>query len=372
MSGQLEKDDVAGSEPSREEVLKNFKESFSSGKSSAQANDAPGPDKPSPGATGTTEPGKADAAAKPDGKAAGASDKPRDEKGKFATQPEPFDGFKDLKPEQQAAYKRLLGENEQIKNSHNALMNRVPAMQREVENLRKQLSKPQTAETQDKVQASLDKFEAFKARYPEDAEGVLQLVENIRQEVQDKLAHQDPTLTDEVAQLKSKLSEYERERTSQAAQREADRLSDEHPAWRQIAGWEDDDGNYVPDEPGKRQWHPWFTAWKKGLPSSVQTAYDRLLAEASADSIGHVLSHFERDAQTVMDSSGQTQSDVAEPEDDVSQRRADALRDTSPRPSRSGSEPAAQTPLNGSAQSLNRQSVLDRFYADFKAGRPLR
>lgn len=372
MSGQLEKDDDLGgsTEPSRAEVLSKLKESFSSGKSSAQVDDAKGPDKPSPAAGGTGATGAVDAAAKPDGKASVTGDKARDEAGKFAPKPEPFEGFKDLDPKIQSQFKRLLGEKEQALNNFNSLQGQVPAMRREVQNLRNQLSKPQTVETKDKVQASLDKFEAFKARYPEDAEGVQQLVDTIRQEVADKLATQDPKLTDEVAQLRDKVSEYDRERQSQAAQREADRLSDEHPAWRQIAGWEDDDGNVVPDEPGKRQWHPWFTAWKKGLPPSVQTAYDRLLAEASADSIGHVLSHFERDAQTVMDTSGQETPDVAE--GDVAQRRAEQLRDISPRPSRSGSEPAAQNPMNGNRRELTREAVLAQFYEPFKAGRTLR
>ena len=371
MSGQLEKDDEVGtSEPSRAEVLDKLGKDFSSGKLSSQVNDAPRSDKP-PAADGKpAEAGTVDAAGKSDGKAAGTGDKVRDDQGKFAPKPEPFDGFKDLDPKVQSQFKRLLGEKEQALNNYNALTGRIPAMQREVQNLRAQLSKPQTAEAKDKVQASLEKFDAFAARYPEDAEGVKQLVDAVRQEVQDKLTQPAPELTEKVAQLEDKLSEYDRKEQARAAQREADRLSDEHPAWRQIAGWEDDNGEPVPET--KRQWHPWFSAWKKGLPPSVQKAYDHLLEEASADSIGHVLTHFERDAQTVMDSSGQTQSDVSDT-GDVAQRRAEQLRDISPRPSRSGSEPAATQPfMNGNQRELSREAVLAQFYDKFKAGRTLR
>ena len=369
MSGQLEKDDeIQGSEPSRAEVIEKLSKDFSSGKSAEQVADhASGRNKPPAGTEKPAAAGTAEPAGKPGGQEAGASDKPRDETGKFAPKPDPFAGFSELDPKVQKEFKRLLGEKEQLNNNYNSLMGQVPAMRREVQNLRNQLAKPQTAEQQTKVQASLDKFEAFKARYPEDAEGVQQLVDSIRQEVTAKLAP-PPELTEKVAQLQDKVSEYERERQIAAAQREADRLAEDHPEWKVIAGWEDDNGNPVPTE--KQTWHPWFTAWMSGLHPDVRANYDHLLKQPNAALLSHVFSQFKRDVQAQVDASGQQQADASDEQLDATQRRSDALRDISPRPSRSGSEPIAPSFSNG--RELSRDAILAQYYDKFRSGAKLR
>ena len=254
-----------------------------------------------------------------------------------------------------------MGERDQYKSQYSGLIGRVPAMQREVETLRQQLARPQTEATQQKVAASLKKFEEFKARFPEDAEAIQELTDSLKSQLNEST---NP-LTNKLAQLEARVSEYDAKLRAEAAQREADRLSDEHPNWRRIAGWEDDEGNTVPAQ--QRKWHPWFTAWKSALPPEIQADYDAKLSQANATLIGHVLSHFERDVQAHLQASGQQRPDAVGG-GDVSQRRSDALRDISPRPSRSGSEPAA-SPFNGQPGDPDRQAVLDQFYKDFKAGR---
>ena len=203
-----------------------------------------------------------------------------------------------------------MGEKEQLNNNYNSLMGQVPAMRREVQNLRNQLAKPQTAEQQTKVHASLDKFEAFKARYPEDAEGVPTTCRFHPARCHGKTRPPTPELTEKVAQLQDKVSEYERERQIAAAQREADRLAEDHPEWKVIAGWEDDNGNPVPTE--KQTWHPWFTAWMSGLHPDVRANYDHLLKQPNAALLSHVFTHFKRDAQAQVDASGQQQADASD------------------------------------------------------------
>lgn len=344
-------------EPDREEILKQFGEQFRSGVKEREGNE-PGP----PAEAGRPAPGS-DAPVKTDAPVARDTGGNRDA-AVAKPAPEPFAGFNDLKPEMQAEFRRMQGERDYLKGQHASLIGRVPGLQREVETLRQQLARPQANVTQANVAASLKKFEEYKARFPEDAEAIQELTDNL----QSKLANSTNPLTDKVAQLEARVSEYDAKVRGDAAQREADRLSTEHPDWRRIAGWEDDQGNYIAD-PKARQWHPWFTSWKSQLPAEIQADYDAKLSQPNSVLIGHVLSHFERDVKQHMAASGD--SPPAAGATDVSQRRSDALRDISPRPSRSGSEPAASTPFSGQPGDADRQAVLDQFYKDFKAGRKL-
>lgn len=346
-------------EPDREEVVKQFSEQFRSGVRESAESNKPGiaPE------TGRSDPAVA-APAKTDASVAGDPGGNRDA-APAKPAPEPFAGFNELKPEQQAEFRRVLGERDYLKSQHASLIGRVPAMQREVETLRQQLARPQTPVTQANVAASLEKFKEYESRFPEDAAAIRELTDSL----QSQLANSTNPLTDKVAQLEARVSEYDAKVRGEAAQREADRLTTEHPNWRYVAGWEDAQGNYVAD-PGQRQWHPWFTAWKNQLPAEIRADYDAKLDQPNSVLIGHVLSHFERDVQPYLENGGQQAP--ASTATDVSQRRSDALRDISPRPSRSGSEPAASTPFSGQPGDANRRAIIDQFYGDFKAGRTLR
>lgn len=382
MSGQL-------SDADREQLDKAY-EDFSSGKrerdipssptaqerdKKAEApNDAERPDKPS-------QPAEADAAGgagKSDGKAAGKSDKPRDETGKFAPAPEPFEGFNDLDPKIQKQFKNLQTEKTRYQNDFATLQGRVPGLQRELTRLQQQLEAPKQTQgqSQKKVDEYLksEKFKDYESRFPEDAlairEGLQQTVDQLRSEFADS----GKPVTDKIAQLEARLGDYEREKQFEAAQRESDRLNEEHPEWKLIAGWErevrDENGKtsiVQVDDPKQREWHPWFKAWKDRLPFSVRQSYDNLLSEASAESISYVFTQFKRDVQAHLDASGQQRQDA--PESDIAERRSEALRDFSPRPSRSGAESPVPT-FNGNADS-ERAAAL-RFYDDWKAGRKLR
>jgi len=372
MSGQLEQDDLLTGQPDREAVIKELGESFKSGKSdptkeAKKPDDAERPDKAPEGAGVPADGGKP---AKPASEATGKGDKPRDETGKFAPAPEPFEGFNDLDPKIQKQFKNLQAEKNRFQNDFASMQGMVPRLQREVQTLQQQLAKP--AQTQTQGQKKVDdflkseKFKDYESRFPEDAlairEGFQQTVDQLRSEFADS----GKPVNDKVAQLEARLGDYERERQFEAAQRESERLTEMHPEWKRIAGWEDDDGNVVSD-PGSRKWHPWFDAWKSGLPMAVRASYDQLLGQALAESIGYVITQFKRDVQAHLDASGQQRQD-APAESELAERRSEQLRDITPRPSRSG----ADQPIPNFNGTPAREAVYAQLWDQWKAGRKLR
>lgn len=336
-------------EESRSQVLERFGKDFSEGKKetvSRETKPADTSDKPGAGKTELPATGK-DAGS-------GGSDAGTVQR----TAPEPFAGFNDLKPEQQAYFRSLAGERDQYKSNYAGLLGKVPTLQRELEALRRSSAQPQTQAREASIAAKLEKFEQYKQRFPEDAEAIEEALSAIRAEV-----NQTKPLAETVAQLQARLEGYERERAVGQTAQHVDQLNREHPAWRRIAGWEDDAGNPVPKE--SQKWHPWFSAWKSNLPPEIQQDYDTKLSQPNAVLIGHVLNHFERDVQVVLAQNGQTQSDS--PGTNVTQQRTEALKDVSPRPSKTGSEPA-QTNMNGNVNGSDRAAVLAQFYDQFKSG----
>lgn len=366
MSGQLDQ------ELSREDVLKSDAyEAFKGGKTTsdrpeAKADDAKGPDKAPEGSGVPVDAGKP---AEPDGKAAGTGTKPRDETGKFAPAPEPFEGFNDLDPKVQKYFKNLQSSHNKLQNDYSAVAGRVQPLQREMQRLQQQLEAPKQAPGQGQKQVNdflkSDKFKDYESRFPEDAQAIREGFQNVVDHFSSQLADSGKPLADDLAQVKAKLGEYEQERRNEAARKETDRLNEAHPDWKHIAGWVDDDGNDV-SEPNARKWHPWFTAWQNGLPSSVRSSYDRLLAEASAESIGYVLTQFKRDVMAHEEASGQKRPDA--PESDVAERRSEQLRDISPRPSRSGADQPLPH-MNGGGG--DRAAFLAQYYDKWKAGQKL-
>jgi hypothetical protein len=336
-------------------------------------NDAPRPDKPSQPA----EDGAASAAGKSDGKAAGKSDKPRDETGKFAPAPEPFEGFNDLDPKIQRQFKNLKQERDKFQNDYKAVEGRLQPLQREYQRLQQQLEAPKqtSIQGQKKVDDFLtsDEFKDFADRYPQDALGIKKGLQETVDQLRSEVADSSKPLAEKLTQVEAKLGEYERERKDAAARKEMDRLSEIVPNWKLIAGWEreTEDGQIEPvHDRSQHVWHPWFAKWLEGLPHVARQAYDRMLQEASADSIGHVFSLFQRDVEAYQRANGQTVDD-ASGQSEVQERRSEALRDISPRPSRSGADTPIPT-FNGSGGADDRAAVIAHFYPDFKAGRKLR
>lgn len=329
-------------EPSRADIIKagrdagwfdNKKERDSHGRFTQTTKDAP------------KEPDErqqiADKGAKPDK----VAEKPK---------PEPFEGFSSLPEAAQQQFNRLIGERNQFKNQYASILGQQTQIRRELDNLKRQQQAPQTPKQQQEVAKSLKKFEDFKQRYPEDAEAIQEMIDSVRNEFS------QPTqgLLQEVERLKGTVEGFQAEKQRMHAERVQDQLSREHPSWRQIAGWEDEQGNPIE---GNREWHPWFTAWKNGLPPEIAADYDQKLGSVNATLIGHVLNHFERDVQSILDNSGQQQTD------EQPSRRDEQLRDISPRPSRAGAEPQPTNPFirqNGA----DRSAVLSSYLEQWRTG----
>lgn len=272
--------------------------------------------------------------------------KGRDESGKFVKQDkaekveaEPFAGFNDLPEEAKAQWNTFLGRTKnleseltQLRRQNAALMGRVPALQSEVARLQKSGHQPASQTKAADLKAQLKRFEAYKERYPEDAEAIDEYISAATQQ----LAQTNTQLADKLSQLERRLGTFEGERTVQENRSVQDQLDREHPSWRIIAGWQDADGNAV--DPNRADFHPHFKAWKAALPPELQVDFDQKLKSRSAHLIGHVLDAFERDYQVAVDASGRG-AETASDADPVRSRRAEALRDVSPTGSASSSVP---------------------------------
>lgn len=350
----------------RERVLRDFGKDFSENKREADARqDRPKDDrKPDAPVDGK------------DARDAAAPQRPRDEKtGKFAPKPEPFEGFSKLDPKVQDQWNALARERDRYKNDYSAVAGRLPGAQREVESLRARLQQQNpTQRDQIKTQAKLDAYfetpawKDHESRFPEEAAAQRGALQATIDDLTSKVTDSANPLNQKVQQLESRLGELDAKERIAVARKAMGDLSERHPEWMKIAGWEDDDGNYIPDL-ARRQWHPWFSAWKESLPTPMQRTYDQLLDTMDVDSIDYVLSHFKRDVQAAQGEQGQ--SGQARQGDDLAQRRAEALRDTSPRPSPSGADsPKTLFDKRGNADE-GRMAVLDRYYDTFKAGQRL-
>jgi hypothetical protein len=276
---------------------------------------------------------------------------------------EPFKGFADLPKESQDYIKSLQTREQEASTNYTRMLGRVPAMQREMENLRKQSAKPQSEQRTADVAKSLKKFEEYQQRFPEDAEAIKELLESIKDEVKPS-----KELPDKIAQLEQRLNERESRDAAQIVAKETTaRLSKDHPDWEQIAGWKDDSGNPVPQH--EQKWHPWFNAWLSDQLPEIRADYEAKLGSTNAAHISHIFTLFKRDAQHAVDANGETASNPStDAGSTTAQRRAEALQDPSPRPSRSGAERTSNPFMPESSDAERRREAL-AFYDQFRAGK---
>jgi len=348
MADQIENTELG----ERERVLRDFGKDFSEGRKPGES---------------AERPEKVDS--KPEQAPETATDvqadtRARDEKGKFAPKPEPFEGFSKLDPKIQEQINALQKERDRYKGDYAAVAGRLPGVQREVETLRARLQQPQTTEQKTQTQVDIndllksEKWKLYESRYPEDAEGVRSGFQEMMNNLVSRFSDSANPLNEKVQQIESRLGELDARELKAKGREIMTQLSEKHPEWMKIAGWEDDDGNLIPDD-GRRKWHPWFQAWKDSLPTLMQRNYDQMTSSMDVQAIDYVLSHFKRDVEAAQSQQGT---------DELSQRRAEALRDTSPRPSRSGSEPSNNPFENRNDADADRKAILDRYLKTYQAG----
>lgn len=209
-----------------------------------------------------------------------------------ATQ-EPFEGFGQLPEAARAKFtetwekaQRFEQELAQQRRQYGALSGRVPALQRELDALKKARTAAAPSSAPSPQTMSAEQWDQFKANFPQDAKAIEQAIARQAAEIGGKLTPLEQ-------QLKEQAEKLERfERMAQEAENEAiqETLDDEVPDWRIIAGWETADG-----QDGDQQWHPEFQAWLDSMPGRIRAQYDELLGSRDGSDIAYVLNMFKRD-----------------------------------------------------------------------------
>lgn len=271
----------------------------------------------------------------------------------------PFDGFDKLDPAAQAQFNRLLGERDDFKLRYTRLngeYRRVAQRQngsgRESQPVQQQ---PRSGATQvgqaaqdarqgtqalqpgpqrEALQRQIDAWEKHAHDYPDDAKAIEQRLGKLADDMAQGLAG---PLLQEINGLRGQLEELRGGYQTMLDER-AERISHEHQQtldqvagdnWRQIAGWEDENGNPIPRE--QWDWHPEFQAWVNGHdPDEANEMWDRL-SNKSPRVVGSLIAAFNRERFGLDGpSDGTPRNGQATPADTQGQRRADNLRDIAP------------------------------------------
>lgn len=340
---------------------------------------AEGMGKPVPGEQPTTnqaaptEPEKADAPAETPPQPTG--ERPRNPDGTFAARPAgdgqnpaeppapaaPFDGFEKLDPAVQAQFRRLTGERDDFKLRYTRLNGEyrrvtrqqqsgsgreaqpVPQQARSGANTqvgqaaqgaRQSTAQMQPGPERDAVQRQIDAWEKHAHDYPDDAKAIEQRLGKLSDDVTRGLAG---PLLQEINHLRNQLGSQIEELRGQYqsfADERAERLATEHQQtldevagdnWRQIAGWEDENGNPIPRD--QWEWHPEFVAWVNGRDPDEAGHIWESLANSSPRVVGKYIREFNLDRFGL--DAAQGQNGQAAPSA-TGQRRADSLRDIAP------------------------------------------
>lgn len=261
---------------------------------------------------------------------------PRTEAPAVAEPPQPFEGFKDLPPEVQAQFNRLRGEADDYRLRYTRQLGHTRQLARSASAspqapagtaARQAASGLAPGPQRQAAQAQIEKWEAHAKAYPDEAAAVTELLTAYAAQIEQGI---NP-LQQELAALKAQVGDIGEIRSAYQAfqdqqneiraregQEELSRVGGDN--WKQIAGWEDDNGNPVPPE--KRTWHPEFRAWVEGHDPDEQEHIWSTLANPSPKVSGIPFRTFNQErfaleAQPTPAMSTQT-------------RRQEALRDIQP------------------------------------------
>lgn len=214
------------------------------------------------------------------------------------TEAEPFEGFNALPPQAQEAYRQmqarestLAAERDRYRRESSALSGRVPGLQRELERLKKAQQSAAPSEAQ---QRKLERWEEFKQRFPEDAEGL----EERFAALESRLV--DPKLANRLEQVEARFRELDAREQREAITAAQEQLSAVHPDWQVIAGMVDQSGKAIPVE--QQAFHPEFVAWHAALPQWKQDHYMHLLTETrDVEAHAAILSEFKADYEAALE-----------------------------------------------------------------------
>lgn len=210
-----------------------------------------------------------------------------------SAEPEPFEGFSQLPEAARAKFtetwekaKQFEQELAQQRRQYGALSGRVPALQRELDALKKARTAAAPSSAPSPQTMTAEQWEAFKKQWPEDAAAIEQAIARQAAEIGGKLTPLEQRLKEQ----EERLQRFE-QMAQEAENAEIQETLDEAvPDWRIIAGWETADG-----KPGDQNWHPEFQAWLDSLPGRVRAQYDELLSSRDGNDISYVFNTFKRD-----------------------------------------------------------------------------
>lgn len=144
-------------------------------------------------------------------------------------------------------------------------------------------------------------------------------------------------LRQQIGEVRGSYEQIESERAEQRAT-ESQHVLDEVAGdnWRQIAGWEDENGQPTQGEP---QWHPEFSAWVNGHDPDVASEMWERLSHKSPRVVGQIIREFNRE-KFALDNGG-APTPPADP-------RAASLRDVAPSARGNAvAPPSGQSPRGG-------------------------
>jgi hypothetical protein len=313
-------------------------------------------EKPAPAAEART-----DTAAAP---TEGQPQRPRDESGRFAPTPPPFEGYDKLDPKAREYVDRLRGDHDGLRRklirSQNDIRDRDKALREYASGTRKPAtqgarateapvaSRNNPTPTPQQQQADTKAWEAYRAQYPDDAKAFEELVKAREAELGRKLSEVEQRLA-RIDEIESKLStvsdvaaRYEA-REQESVKAEGRGYFDQAaPNWEYLAGWKDEQGRPVPRE--EQAYAPDFQAWLDAIRDhspSVADMYEAQLEHHDPRIVAKVWQDFNRDYHEATGAphpmlqrrNGNEETRPRAPENPVQQRREAARNDVNPRPS---------------------------------------
>ena len=293
-----------------------------------------------------------------------------------APEPEPFEGFNALPPEAQDKFRAAISardhefqEREQrLRNDLQAAVGRIgpeqqarARLERERADLQQKLERAKTpaqaAAVEKKLALNLDKWHQYREANKDEAEIFEQPLVAMANVYDQRLAETRAEFERKLAELNNRFADVDSVKQSwEYTQKENERIAtlsaieSQHPNFRLLAGWIDDDGNAIPKEQ-QQGLHPELQDWLNYQPPSIKAQYDSQLSSMDPVLVSHVLNQFNRDYRDRLLASAPPEAQHAAPTA-AAQRRAAALKDPSPRP--------GQSALGGGAAS-NEPALDPRF-----------
>lgn len=269
-----------------------------------------------------------------------AAQRTRDETGRFAKEPPPFEGYDKLDPEARKYIDRLTQERKRDQNRAQDAQRRLAQAQsaRPQQPPRAPQPQPRPAATPEQP-PKLEKWKKVETEFPEFHASLEERIAATEQGLGRKLSAieaQQAKLDQQLQETRTIADRFQQREEREHRESARNRLDEWSPNWRKTAGWEDENGNPVPRE--RQAYTGEFQAWLDAHADYVPGIHARMLedlASSDPDRLGAVFRKFDEDfkkateAETPAGEQGNNATPRANP---VVQNRDQALRDRPVRP----------------------------------------